>query len=58
MDSDHGLIDKESRARRAINVNDLKRKLEAQKIKEKKQTVAIVAAAVSTVGIVSLIISL
>ncbi len=58
MDSDHALIDKESRARRAINVNDLKRKLEAQKIKEKKQTVAIVAAAVSTVGIVSLIISL
>lgn len=58
MDSDHALIDKESRARRVINVNDLKRKLEAQKIKEKKQTVAIVAAAVSTVGIVSLIISL
>tara|TARA_B100001123_G_scaffold422495_1_gene531445 strand:+ start:897 stop:1073 length:177 start_codon:yes stop_codon:yes gene_type:complete len=58
VDSDHALIDKESRARRAINVNDLKRKLEAQKIKEKKQTVAIVAAAVSTVGIVSLIISL
>ena len=58
MDSDHALIDKESRARRVINVNDLKRKLEAQKIKEKIQTVAIVAAAVSTVGIVSLIISL
>ena len=58
MDSDNALIDKESRARRVINVNDLKRKLEAQKIKEKKQTVAIVAAAVSTVGIVSLIISL
>jgi len=58
VDSDHALIDKESRARRVINVNDLKRKLEAQKIKEKKQTVAIVAAAVSTVGIVSLIISL
>ena len=58
MDSDHALIGKESRARRTINVNDLKRKLEAQKIKEKKQTVAIVAAAVSTVGIVSLIISL
>ena len=58
MNSDHALIDKESRARRTINVNDLKRKLEAQKIKEKKQTVAIVAAAVSTVGIVSLIISL
>ena len=58
MDSDHALIDKESRARRVINVNYLKIKLEAQKIKEKKQTVAIVAAAVSTVGIVSLIISL
>ena len=58
MDSDHALIDKETRSRRTINVNDLKRKLEAQKIKEKKQTVAIVAAAVSTVGIVSLIISL
>ena len=58
MDSGNFVVDKETGSRRVINVVELKRKLELQRIKEKKQTAVIIAAAISTVGIISFIISL